>query len=48
MGIDVWMLRAGLRIVDWRDPPIRRLYYRYNEGDIATRARGRNRHQSQP
>jgi DNA helicase II / ATP-dependent DNA helicase PcrA len=25
--------RAGVRIVDWRDAPISRLYYRYNEGD---------------
>jgi DNA helicase-2/ATP-dependent DNA helicase PcrA len=25
--------RAGVRIVDWRDAPVSRLYYRYNEGD---------------
>jgi DNA helicase-2/ATP-dependent DNA helicase PcrA len=25
--------RAGLRIVDWRDAPVSRLFYRYNEGD---------------
>lgn len=25
--------RAGIRIVDWRDAPVSRLYYRYNEGD---------------
>ena len=25
--------QAGVRIVDWRDAPISRLYYRYNEGD---------------
>jgi DNA helicase II / ATP-dependent DNA helicase PcrA len=25
--------RAGIRIVDWRDAPISRLYYRYGEGD---------------
>ncbi len=25
--------RAGVRIVDWRDAPISRLYYRYAEGD---------------
>jgi ATP-dependent DNA helicase UvrD/PcrA len=24
---------AGVRIVDWRDAPVSRLYYRYNEGD---------------
>ncbi len=24
---------AGLRIVDWRDAPVSRLYYRYEEGD---------------
>ena len=25
--------RAGVRIVDWRDAPVSRLFYRYNEGD---------------
>lgn len=25
--------RAGVRIVDWRDAPVSRLYYRYTEGD---------------
>lgn len=25
--------RAGVRIVDWRDAPVSRLYYRYAEGD---------------
>lgn len=25
--------KAGVRIVDWRDAPISRLYYRYGEGD---------------
>lgn len=25
--------RAGVRIVDWRDAPVSRLYYRYGEGD---------------
>lgn len=25
--------RAGVRVVDWRDAPISRLYYRYAEGD---------------
>lgn len=25
--------RAGIRIVDWRDAPVSRLYYRYQEGD---------------
>ncbi len=25
--------RAGVRIVDWRDAPVSRLYYRYEEGD---------------
>ena len=25
--------KAGIRIVDWRDAPVSRLYYRYNEGD---------------
>jgi DNA helicase-2/ATP-dependent DNA helicase PcrA len=25
--------RTGLRIVDWRDAPVSRLYYRYDEGD---------------
>src|SRR5688572_14422215 len=25
--------RAGVRIVDWRDAPVSRLYYRYSEGD---------------
>src|SRR5690606_276276 len=25
--------KSGLRIVDWRDAPVSRLYYRYEEGD---------------
>ncbi|HSC86441.1 MAG TPA: ATP-binding domain-containing protein, partial [Polyangiaceae bacterium] len=25
--------KAGIRIVDWRDAPVSRLYYRYSEGD---------------
>ena len=25
--------KAGIRIVDWRDAPVSRLYYRYQEGD---------------
>jgi DNA helicase-2/ATP-dependent DNA helicase PcrA len=25
--------QSGVRIVDWRDAPVSRLYYRYNEGD---------------
>jgi DNA helicase-2/ATP-dependent DNA helicase PcrA len=25
--------KAGIRIVDWRDAPVSRLYYRYEEGD---------------
>ncbi|HEX5658390.1 MAG TPA: DNA helicase UvrD, partial [Polyangiales bacterium] len=25
--------RTGVRIVDWRDAPVSRLYYRYEEGD---------------
>ncbi len=25
--------KDGIRIVDWRDAPVSRLYYRYNEGD---------------
>ena len=25
--------RTGIRIVDWRDAPVSRLYYRYDEGD---------------
>jgi DNA helicase II / ATP-dependent DNA helicase PcrA len=25
--------KSGIRIVDWRDAPVSRLYYRYNEGD---------------
>lgn len=25
--------KSGVRIVDWRDAPVSRLYYRYNEGD---------------
>jgi len=25
--------RTGVRIVDWRDAPVSRLYYRYDEGD---------------
>lgn len=25
--------RSGVRIVDWRDAPVSRLYYRYDEGD---------------
>jgi DNA helicase II / ATP-dependent DNA helicase PcrA len=25
--------QAGVRIVDWRDAPVSRLYYRYNEGE---------------
>ena len=25
--------KAGIRIVDWRDAPVSRLFYRYNEGD---------------
>ncbi len=25
--------RSGIRIVDWRDAPVSRLYYRYDEGD---------------
>lgn len=26
--------KSGIRIVDWRDAPVSRLYYRYNEGDF--------------
>src|SRR5690606_7026381 len=25
--------KTGIRIVDWRDAPVSRLYYRYEEGD---------------
>ena len=26
--------KTGVRIVDWRDAPVSRLYYRYEEGDV--------------
>ncbi len=26
--------QTGIRIVDWRDAPVSRLYYRYDEGDV--------------
>ena len=26
--------RTGIRIVDWRDAPVSRIYYRYEEGDL--------------